>query len=193
MSERALTAQLFEAPRLRLAPFDLEHDPETISRWTHDPTYTQLTSPKPARPLTAAQVRKQWEGYEKEAKDKRNRFDFTLRLKADDRLVGTAHFESLEWNHGHAWLRLSLGDPADRGQGYGGEALRLLLRYAFHELNLFRLSAEAVADNPRGVAFLERHGFVVEVRRREAVYRAGQRWDELRLGLLREEWERANT
>jgi RimJ/RimL family protein N-acetyltransferase len=44
--------------------------------------------------------------------------------------------------------------------------------------------------NDRAVRFLERAGFVVEVRRRQAIHRDGKRWDALKLGLLREEWKR---
>lgn len=180
---------LFESERLRLGAFELDKDPAVIARWTHDPAYWHLTSAEPARPLAAAQVKKKLEAQAKEAQEGRRRFDFALRLKEDGRLIGLAALEGVEWSHGHAWLRLGLGEPADRGRGYGGEALRLLLRYAFHELNLFRLTAEGGQDNPGGLRFLERHGFVREVCRRQALYRAGRRWDDYRLGLLRDEWE----
>ena len=44
--------------------------------------------------------------------------------------------------------------------------------------------------NPRAVKFLERAGFVIEVRRRQAIQRDGRCWDILMLGLLRDEWKR---
>jgi RimJ/RimL family protein N-acetyltransferase len=184
-----LSQQLFEGEFIRLGALEPERDAEVISRWTHDLEYGRLTSAKPARPLSPAQVKKQLEEQAKEAREKRNRFDFAIRTQADERLVGTGQLEGLEWNHGHAWLQLSLGEAADRGKGYGGDALKLLLRYAFYELNLYRLTTACFEYNPRGLKFLERHGFVVEVRRRQALRRDGRRWDELRLGLLREEWE----
>lgn len=184
-----LSRQLFEGEHIWLGAFEVEKDAEVISRWTHDLEYGRLTSAKPARPISPAQVKKQLEEQAKEAREKRNRFDFAIRIKADERLVGTAQFDGFEWNHAHAWLHLSLGDPADRSHGYGGDALKLLLRYAFHELNLYRLSTDCFEYNPRGLKFLERYGFVVEVRRRQVIHRDARRWDEFRLGLLREEWE----
>lgn len=184
-----LSVQLFEGERVRLGPLDSERDAEALSRWTHDPEYGRLTSAKPVRPLSTAQIKKQLEAQEKEAQERPNRFEFALRLTADERLIGLAGVDGVEWTHGHGRVYLSLGEPADRGRGYGSEALQLLLRYAFYELNLYRISTECFEYNPRGLRFLERHGFVVEVRRRQALYRDGRRWDELRLGLLREEWE----
>lgn len=188
-----LAVQLFEGEQIRLTALDVEKDPEVVARWTLDPEYGQLTSSKPARPLSPMQVKKAMEEQVKEAREKRHRFDFAIRLKAatraDERLVGTVSVEGIEWTHGHGWLSLNIGAAADRGMGYGGEALKLILRYAFHELNLYRLNAIGYEDNARGLAFLQRHGFEIEVRRREAIYRAGRRWDEVRLGLLREEWK----
>lgn len=181
--------QLFEGEKICLTALDLEKDAEVVARWTHDPEYGRLTSSKPTRPLSPMQVKKAMEEQVKEAREKRQRFDFAIRLKTKERLVGLATIEGIEWTHGHGWLSLSLGSAADRGMGYGGEALKLILRYAFHELNLYRLNTIFFEDNARGLAFLERHGFQIEVRRRQAIYRAGRRWDEVRLGLLREDWE----
>jgi RimJ/RimL family protein N-acetyltransferase len=64
----------------------------------------------------------------------------------------------------------------------------LMLNYAFNELGLHRLSAGVSEDNPRAVRFIERHGFQLEVRRRQAVLRDNQRWDMLLYGLLCSEW-----
>jgi RimJ/RimL family protein N-acetyltransferase len=66
----------------------------------------------------------------------------------------------------------------------------MLLRYAFDELNLYRLAALTAEYNTGAIRFFERAGFVVEVRRRQAVQRDGQRWDAVMLGLLRDEWKR---
>jgi RimJ/RimL family protein N-acetyltransferase len=51
------------------------------------------------------------------------------------------------------------------------------------------LNANVPAYNLGAMRFLERHGFSVEVRRRLAVARDGQRWDVVQYGLLRGEWQ----
>jgi len=102
--------------------------------------------------------------------------------------VGLYRLDRLEWPHGSANLSLGLGDPKDRGLGYGTEALDLVLRYAGEELNLFRLSAHVPEYNESALRFFERAGFVEEVRRQTALHRGGRRWDMLHLGLLLAEW-----
>ena len=186
-----MSEQLFEGKRLSLAPHDPEKDAEVESRWTHDPEYMRLLSADPARPLSPGQMKKK---YEEAAKEKsHNRFSFALRTRADDRLIGFARLERIEWNNGSGWLTLGIGSAEDRRQGYGAEALRLLLRYAFDELNLHRVSAATFEYNSGALRLLEKAGFTVEVRRRQAIHRDGRRWDELLLGLLREDWEKSST
>lgn len=180
--------QLFEGDLIRLDTINPEKDVETLSRWTHDPEYLRLTSAEPARPLSPGQVKEKLEESAKETEKRRNQFDFAIRTRADDRLVGTASINRIQWTHGIGMLRLAIGQPEDRGKGYGSEAVKLLLRYAFDELNLHRLSAMTFEYNAGAQRLLERNGFVVEVRRRQAIHRDGRRWDALHLGLLRAEW-----
>jgi RimJ/RimL family protein N-acetyltransferase len=85
-------------------------------------------------------------------------------------------------------LQMGIGDPQDRKKGYGSQALNLILRYAFEELNLYRLTALVPEYNSDAMRFFEKAGFLVEVRRRQALNRDGRRWDLLHLGLLQDEW-----
>jgi diamine N-acetyltransferase len=51
-------------------------------------------------------------------------------------------------------------DPADRGRGYGGEALRLMLDYARRVLGMRYLRCDIAADNAASLALFSRAGFV---------------------------------
>lgn len=62
------------------------------------------------------------------------------------------------------------------------------MRYAFDELGLHRVAAYLGGYNTGAARFLERNGFVLEVRRRQALARDGQRWDVLQYALLQREW-----
>jgi len=184
-----LTDQLFEGQFVRFAPPDADRDVELVSKWTHDPEYLRLLSTDIAKPLSPGQIKKQYEELDKDA-EKHNAFNFAVRLKEDDRLIGFARLYRVEWTHGTGSVQIGLGDRNDRGKGYGTEVLHMLLRYAFDELNLYRLTAVTVEYNTGAIRFFERAGFSVEVRRRQAVQRDGLRWDVLMLGLLRDEWKR---
>ena len=87
------------------------------------------------------------------------------------------------------WCSWQLVTAGTGVHGYGTEALQMLMRYAFSELNLFRLAALVPEYNQAAIHLFQKAGFIEEVRRREALNRDGRRWDLIHLGLLREEWE----
>jgi RimJ/RimL family protein N-acetyltransferase len=48
------------------------------------------------------------------------------------------------------------------GKGSGGEAIRLLLRYPFTDLDLYRIGVRMLAYNQRAIRGYEKCGFIVE-------------------------------
>jgi RimJ/RimL family protein N-acetyltransferase len=117
-----------------------------------------------------------------------NRLEFHIRTLADDHLIGFIALHSVEWNNGAAQLAVGIGEPDYRGKGYGTDALQLILRFAFHELNLYRVGLDVIASNLRAIRTYERLGFQHEGRMRDAVLRDGRRTDRIIMGLLRDEW-----
>ena len=180
---------LFEAQDIRLGPIDHEKDPEVESKWTHDSEFMRLMELKPVCPLAPAMVKKGYEALEKEIEEAKNLFYFTIRARADDRLLGKAVLEWIDWSNGNGYLRLGIGSGTDRGQGLGTQALGLLLRFAFAELNLFRVTVVVPEYCGAALALVRKLGFVEEVRRRKVLLRDGQEYDLIAFGLLRSEWE----
>ena len=64
----------------------------------------------------------------------------------------------------------------------------LILRYAFLELNLQRVSLDVFDYNQRAIRSYEKAGFTLEGRQRGVLLREGKRWDLVYMGILREEW-----
>lgn len=183
-----IQTQLFEGEEIRFGPIDYEKDPEIESKWTHDAEYLRLYDTVPARPLSAAMVKKQYEKLEKQVEEDKNLYHFAIRAREDDRLIGKATIQWIEWSNGNGFLRLGIGAAEDRRKGYGTKALKMLLRFAFAELNLYRVTAIVPEYNEGAIALLQKAGFTEEVRRRKALERDGRRWDFLTFGLLKEEW-----
>ena len=184
-----IQTQLFESPEICLGPIDHEKDPQIESKWTHNSEFMRLMETTPARPLSAAVIKKQYEKLEKQIEEDKNLYHFMIRARADDRLIGKAVIQWIEWTNGNGWLRLGIGAAEDRRKGYGTQALQMLLRFAFAELNLFRVSAAVPEYNEAAVALLQKFGFTQEVCRRSALERDGRRWDLYVFGLLRDEWQ----
>lgn len=199
-----IATPLFEGKLVCLTAIDHEKDAEVESRWTHNPLYLRMVNLQPALPVAPAQVKKRYEAIEKEAEEGKNLFYFAVRTlpcrppaasndENPSRLIGFARLQWIQWNHGDAHVILGIGDPSDWRQGYGTDILRLLTRFAFAELNLFRMSAIIPEYNQAALALFRRAGFVEEVRRREAIDRDGRRWDLLHFGLLRDGWKNGSA
>ncbi len=99
----------------------------------------------------------------------------------------------LNTRHRRAELGIVIGEKAYWGQGYGSDAIRTLLRFAFEEMNLHRVYLRVYEDNARGIRAYEKCGFCIEGRLREANYRKGRYHDELIMGVLRGEFTAAQN
>jgi RimJ/RimL family protein N-acetyltransferase len=187
-----ITVPLFEGTLVRLTPVDYDKDSEIVAGWTHNTEYTRMMSLEPVRPLTAAQIRKQFEQNDKEMDESKRLFHYAVRAREDDRLIGEARLEWVDWSNGTAQIKIGFPEPADRRRGCGDDVLGMLLRFAFRELNLHHIEVMLPEYNVPALRFYEKHGFKIEVRRRQAVNRGGRRWDLISMAILHPEWEARN-
>jgi len=116
-------------------------------------------------------------------------FRFVIRTIGDDTIIGFCGLSDIEWSNGVAWLGIGISDPEHWGKGYGREAVRLLLRFGFHELNLHRIALGVFSYNDRAIELYRTLGFVHEGTERESIHRGGARYDMLIFGMLRGDWE----
>jgi RimJ/RimL family protein N-acetyltransferase len=184
-----MTAPHLTGERLRLAAIDLDKDLPAIAAWSRDTEFLRLLQTNVARPLTVPVLRQWVEDDLGVDEPKQGAYTFVARRLADDAVLGTLDLMIPEWVHRDAWIGIGLGDRTTWSQGYGREAMRLLLRFAFMELNLFRVTLSVFSYNPRAIHVYEQLGFVHEGAQRERLRRDGQRYDMLLMGLLRSEWQ----
>ncbi|MFE4573088.1 GNAT family N-acetyltransferase [Paenibacillus chitinolyticus] len=109
--------------------------------------------------------------------------------KLSERPIGITSLIQLDYKNRSAECILDIGEKEFWGKGYGTESLRLLLNYAFLELNLHRVSLRVFAFNDKAVALYEKIGFKREGFSRQAVFREGQWHDILHMGILQEEYK----
>jgi len=165
-------------------------DRPTFIAWRDDAEYLRQLDGGPAVPAPR-------ESYEREPAsdarphENRNEFEFAIRTLADDTLIGIGGLDAWNSNHPDCWAWIGIGNPNYRGKGYGTDAMRLLVGYAFRELNMHRVTLSVFSYNLRAMRSYEKVGFVHEVTQRAALYRDGQRYDQHMMGLLRPDWEAA--
>jgi len=182
-----MNSDLFTGKLVRLAAFNPEVDAEITARWSRDTEYHRLGDNDPACPQSTKQA-KEWLGH-----DSDSHFSFMIRALTDDRLIGGVGLWLESWAHGEAWVGIGIGERECWGLGYGTDAMLIVVRYAFTELNLRRVSLGVFAHNPRAIRSYEKAGFRREGLIRGDCRRDGQRWDSVFMGILRDDWRTINN
>jgi len=104
-------------------------------------------------------------------------------VEAGGALVGSVSLWGIDLHNRKGHLGISLGPPA-RGRGYGSDACRVLLRYAFHDRGLRRVQLEVLADNEPALRAYRAAGFVEDGRLRDDAWVAGRWVDQLVMSAL---------
>lgn len=91
-------------------------------------------------------------------------------------------------HHRLTMLGAAIGESDYWGGGYGTDALLLIVDFAFDWLDYHKVWLATMSLNVRVQRQMEKVGFRLEARRREATVADGQRADELIYGILRAEW-----
>jgi RimJ/RimL family protein N-acetyltransferase len=177
-------ANLLRGEQVRLNALTADDIP-TIARWYEDVELLRLYDARLARPKSESELRKWLEGPEKAE----NTITFAVRLLDSDELIGYTELDGILWPHGVGGFSIAIGDRTNWGKGYGYEAARLTLAFAFGEVNLHRITATIFSYNEHSIALFEKLGFQYEGVFREFLQRDGKRYDMLLYGLLRREWE----
>lgn len=149
-----------------------------------DPEGTRMTG------TTQTFTREQVDAWAATVASREGRHDWAI-THATDEYLGEIVLNDVDEHSRNANLRLALR-PGQRGRGFGGEAISLVLAHAFAEppsgLGLHRVSLDVLSINPRARMLYESLGFVEEGRLREA-HRDGDYWcDAIVMGILEDDY-----
>jgi len=110
-------------------------------------------------------------------------------IEIDKKIIGMIGLESLNLKEKNAELGYWLGKKHWR-KGIVSEAAKLILNYGFKDLKLVRIYARVFHQNKPSYRLLEKIGFKPEGTLRKHIKKNGKYYDELRYGLLKEEFKR---
>ncbi len=109
----------------------------------------------------------------------------------DERVIGEAGLLRMD----PAWrttdMTVIVGEPDARGKGYGTEAGRLLLDFAFQYMGFHRVAIGVVGFHEDALRFWERLGFRREGVQREGYLLDGEFHDFVMMSILEDEWRAA--
>lgn len=174
---------MLKSERIALTPLRSD-DLEAMYDWINNRQLVILNGPY--KPVSAAQH----EAWFKAIQQRPDVMIFAIRLLEDDKLIGSCQLHSISQTHRSAELQIRLGESAQQGKGYGTEAVRLLLEFAFKDLNLHRVYLHVFSTNLAAIKVYEKTGFVREGVLRQAAFIDGEHKDVLVMAVLQEEYGR---
>ncbi len=156
-----------------------------IAGWSNDMDYSRSLRRGLVYPNTGEDYDEWWTDLAKHETG----YPFAIHRSDDSSLIGFLVLTDIFWQARRCSVIIGI-DPTQRGRGYGTDALRVALKYAFLEMNLIRVGLEVMLYNDAGLRAYTKVGFVPEGRLRAMVYRDGVFYDVQPMSILRPEWER---
>lgn len=133
-------------------------------------------------PVSIDEMRRWLEGFG----DGNTAYALAIIDKPEDIHIGNVTLFDIDWTNLTGEVGIMIGRKDYWRKGYGTEALRLTLEYAFQNLGLRKVLGSPVAD--RGTSMEERVGYKVEGVLRQHVFIDGEYRDVIRLGAYRDDF-----
>lgn len=167
--------------RIYLSPRSIE-DAEKFTEWMNDFETTDYTGRSHKMMTLEAEKKYLEESINSEA-------NFAIVTLEDNKLIGTVAIEKIDHTHRIGTLGVFIGDKDYRNNGYGTEAIRLILEYGFHYLNLNNIDLTVMEFNERAKRCYEKCGFKEIGRRRKCKFINNKYHDVISMDILAEEFQ----
>ncbi len=154
-------------------------------RWIND--FAVLRTLHVPRPSTLEEVQAAHEAQVAEERQRRVVY-FTVYDRATLRPIGRTDLVDISYRDRSASFGIEIGEADYRGRGYGTEATRLTLDYAFTALGLHNVALETWEYNRAGQRAYAKAGFREMGRRRQAKFMGGKLWDIVQMDCLSTEF-----
>jgi RimJ/RimL family protein N-acetyltransferase len=175
---------LLHGELVKLTAFTRE-DIAIMSPWYASMELLRYLRPDVAFPMTQEDEVDWFEAMRKD----HHTYSFAVRTLAENKLIGGCSAMRINWPMRHCMVGIAIGDPKAQGKGYGTDAMRVLLRYCFMELNLNRVALQVYSYNMRAVNSYLKIGFQQEGVLRETLLRDGAYHNIIMMSILRREWD----
>jgi len=167
-----------------LRPINPETDLENCLRWINNPEIRRLI--KSGRFPMTINNEKEW--LENCSKKKMESISLAIERIEGGIYIGNTGFHKIDWISRTAVSGTIIGDSENQNQGYGTDSKMQLLNYAFNTLNLRKIFSSAFGFNQLSLKHNQNCGYKEEGRLKEKFFVEGRYYDEIILGVTRDDW-----
>lgn len=175
---------LFSGKRVRLRKMSSE-DASTYHEWRNDIEVMQFTNPS-LDVFTYADT----ENFVKSITESNNSRSYIIEDIEANKPIGVTSLINIDYGNRNAECIIDIGDKNYWSKGFGKEAFRLLLDFAFNELNLHKVYLRVFSFNERAIKLYQKLGFYKEGELEEQFYRNGAWQNVVFMGLLKRNYKK---
>jgi len=176
---------MLRGERIYLTPLDVANA-ETARAWINDPEINRWMLSGHI-PVSRQAEEAFYEAVERNAAAGTGHV-FEVRTLDGDRYIGNCGLDGVSLVHRTGEVGIVIGELAEQGKGYGADAIRTLLRFAFDTLGLHTVRISYIEGNERAAHLYPKLGFSHAGRFREHVFLNGAYHDLVMLDMTEAEW-----
>jgi RimJ/RimL family protein N-acetyltransferase len=150
----------------------------------NDPEIKRLLNPGIPYLITLEDEEK-WFGNNTASKDV---YNFAIETLDDRQYIGGCGINRLDWKNSVAEIGIFIGESKYRGKGFGTDALRVLVGFILQQMNINKIRIHVFSFNERAIRSYGKCGFKQEGVLRQEIFRDGKYYDDIVMGLLKEEY-----
>ncbi|TQR37013.1 N-acetyltransferase [Lysinibacillus sphaericus] len=174
---------LFESSRVKLRKMTKE-DTELYHKWRNDVEVMHSTNPS----LDVYPMEETKDFVDHVILGNHAGKSYIMVEKGKESPIGIVALINIDYKNRNAECIIDIGEKEYWGKGYGSEGLKLLLDYAFYEMNLHRVYLKVFSFNDKAISLYNKIGFHQEGSSRQSLFRDGTWYDIVHMGILQNEY-----
>jgi RimJ/RimL family protein N-acetyltransferase len=177
-----------EGESISLMPLNMEHL-NLYLKWANNVKVRQYA--RMFFPINAEELKKFIESQQQGQGKKM--IDFEIYHKITKKPIGDCGIFDISWVDRKAMVAYTIGELDYWGKGICTEAVKLITRYGFEELNLNKLFAHIYTPNIGSFRCVEKNGYTREATLKQDTFVDGEYLDTYVYSIFRKEWARQNN
>jgi RimJ/RimL family protein N-acetyltransferase len=121
----------------------------------------------------------------KSQKDNKNgEFNFAIEDLKTKQYIGGCGIQTVNWLTRVAVIGIMIGDKEYWGKGYGTDAMKVLIKFIFEDMNINKIRLNTFSFNERAIKCYEKCGFKVEGVLKSEIFKEGKYYDEIIMSIF---------
>ncbi|MFD2924738.1 GNAT family N-acetyltransferase [Halobacillus naozhouensis] len=159
---------MFSSKRINLRKVN-EGDADIYHKWRNNPVVMENTSPS-----LDVYTLEETEEFIRVITGSGDSKCYMIELNDQDKSIGIVSLINIDYKNRNAECIIDIGEKDYWSNGYGREAMGLVLNYSFLEMNLHKVYLRVFSFNHRAIKLYEKVGFVKEGEHKDHLFRNGQ-------------------